>query len=200
MNTIRTAANWILANPGSVFQIILILYTIGNVIWAQMPRPKSVWGQKVWLFSRGFFQFIVTHKSEQGTFTWPALIKLFIEAAKGVLESDVFRATIIPEPPKAWGPPVIEEDHVRTEDTPVEVPHPFATKVLRPNLWPQPQAELAEDEIDVEFDDDEPTPPFALSLPKATSVLDLDELELPKSTPILDIGNQPRSKGRSFSK
>jgi len=156
MLPLHRAAAWILANPRNFLEYFLLFYAIGNVVWAQMPMPTTERGKKIWLFFHSFFQFIVTHKSDRGTFTWPSLIYLTLRALAFVGNAGLparERITKPPAPPRKDDevPPMV----VHTEDTPIDGPHP----PLHP--------------------DDLPTPVLEVYRPpqEANPMLDLDELE-----------------------
>ena len=149
-------ALWIAKNPRDFLEYFLLFYTLGNILWAQLPAPKSDRGKKVWLFFHSFFQFVVTHKSDRGTFTWPSIIYLTLRALAFIGNArlpDQERITTppAPKPKDDEVPPMV----VHTENTPVEVPHPS----LHPDEAPTPVMDV-------------------YRLPQeANPMLDLDELE-----------------------
>ncbi len=65
------AWQWVQANP---WLTMFFAYTLVNVLYAQLPRPKDerlawAWDKLHWALG-----LIVTHKTEIGTFQWPKLI------------------------------------------------------------------------------------------------------------------------------
>ena len=68
---------WIAAHP---YLTVFGLWTVTNVLWAQLPKPKNPKVSAVWDWTHAVLQLVVTHKAEPGTFTWPSLARLLIAA------------------------------------------------------------------------------------------------------------------------
>lgn len=68
---------WIKANPVAVVMAIAIIV---NFLYAQLPKPTSVWGLKLWTWLRAVLLVCTTHASEPGTFTWPKVLQIIIDA------------------------------------------------------------------------------------------------------------------------
>ena len=75
MNTITSAWNWVLDNPGESLQVLLILWGVVNVIWAQIPKPKDPRAQRVWMLIHHVLLLAVTSSRSPGTFTWPSVMR-----------------------------------------------------------------------------------------------------------------------------
>ena len=164
MELLHRAATWILRNSNEFFEIVITLYACVNILWAQLPQPKTVFGRKLWMLLHGFFQLIVTHKLHRGTFTWPWLVWIGIRAYRALSIAlalpDRERPTKPPEKPER---PLLEFTHLdeHKEVTPVEVPHP--------SLHP-----------DRGYVDESPTPlngNRCYTPRNANPLLDLDEIE-----------------------
>ena len=75
MDTVQAVFAWASEHPESVVQIVLMLWAVANVVWAQLPKPKTQKAQWAWKFIHTIFGLVSTHATAKGTFTWPSLLR-----------------------------------------------------------------------------------------------------------------------------
>jgi hypothetical protein len=89
------AALWVSSHP---VEAGLLFLAFMNVVMAQIPKPKISFGLTVYNLISRTLLIVSTHKDEPGTFTWPWLIKIFLEQPKPAT------TTNDPAPPAALAP------------------------------------------------------------------------------------------------
>ena len=81
---------WIKINPKDTIFVVWILM---NVVWAQLPKSwfHNPILNRILTGIHTCLQFVVTHSSVSGTFTWPSILKALFQT---------FGATIAPAAPE----------------------------------------------------------------------------------------------------
>ncbi len=74
---------WCQAHPTESLETALLVWSVLNVLWAQLPRPKNPTAQRLWDGIHSVLQLAVTHSSEPGTFRLPWFLRLILRS--GVL-------------------------------------------------------------------------------------------------------------------
>ena len=77
MLMLATIFAWIKANP---VMCVLVAALVLNVLFAQLPKPTTERGLKIWNFFRTIGLVFSTHSTEPGTFTWPMVLKWILDA------------------------------------------------------------------------------------------------------------------------
>ena len=78
METAKVVFGWIQDHPEAFVQLLVLVWAVLNVIWAQWPKPHSLPGQRVWKVIHGVFGLVATHATTRGTFTWPSLLRALV--------------------------------------------------------------------------------------------------------------------------
>lgn len=90
MTYVLAAYAWVCAHQSLTVEIVLMIWGLANVAWAQWPKPHSAKAQSVWKMLHSIFQLIVTHASAGGTFTWPWLVRSVMNSVLGPASPDPF--------------------------------------------------------------------------------------------------------------
>lgn len=81
---------WIYYNPEAVINASLFVWAIANVVWAQLPRPRSKARLRVWRGLHSVFGLVATHSTAPGTFTWPSLARAIVSGVLKLPAPDPF--------------------------------------------------------------------------------------------------------------
>ena len=97
---LSAAHTWISLHPTQTLEILLVMWGLANIVWAQWPKPHSAQAQKFWTGIHDALLLVATHASAKGTFTWPSIIRLFTQGP------DPFGALTPPAEKPPQDPPI----------------------------------------------------------------------------------------------